>query len=84
MWLVLSVKKKLLSCVWLDDVLCSFRKSEKVKIMNRCWKCEQYKRFLREMEEEDERDMEEIDFIQKYGYEMYDLFYKKGKGGGDV
>jgi len=79
-----DTSREILPCVFLDDVLCSYRKTEKVKVMNRCWKCEHYKRFLREMEEEDARDMEEIDFIHKYGYEMYDSFYKKRKGGGGV
>jgi hypothetical protein len=69
MWLVLSVKKKLLSCVFFDDVLCSFRKSEKSGIMNRCLKCAHYKRFMREMDEEDARVMDEIDKIRKYGYD---------------
>ena len=61
--------KKSLSCLFLLDVLCSFRKSEKkFGIMDRCLKCEHYKRFLKEMAEEDERVMDEIDRIRKYGY----------------
>lgn len=45
---------KPLSCLFLLDVLCSYRKSERSGIMGRCLKCEHYARFMREMEEEDE------------------------------
>jgi hypothetical protein len=68
----LSVKKKLLFCVLFGDVLCSFRKSEKSGIMNRCLKCEHYRRFMREMDEEDAKVMDEIGRIRKYGYD-YDM-----------
>ena len=53
-------RRKYFPCVFFDDVLCSFRKSEKSGIMNRCFKCREYKRFMEEMEE-DVRIMEEID-----------------------
>ena len=59
---------KLLPCVFLDDVLCSFRKSEKFTILDKCRTCPYLKRFEREMDEEDERIMDEIDKIRKYGY----------------
>jgi len=62
------VKKKLFSCFFLLDVLCSFRKGERFGVMNRCFKCPHYRRFMREMEEEDVRVMDEIDRIRKYGY----------------
>jgi len=52
---------KLLSCLFLDDVLCSFRESDGSGFMDRCLKCRRYKRFMREMDEEDERVMDEID-----------------------
>jgi hypothetical protein len=52
---------KVLSCMFYDDVLCSYRKSEKFGVMDRCRKCRHYKRFLREMAEEDEKVMAEID-----------------------
>ena len=57
---------KCLSCVFLDDVLCSYRKSEKFAIMNRCWKCRYYERFLRVMDEEDAKVMDEIDRMRRY------------------
>lgn len=59
---------KFLSCIFFDDVLCSFRKSEKLGVMDRCLKCEYYRRFMREMDEEEERVWDEIDRIRKYGY----------------
>ena len=44
--------------------------------MHRCYKCREYERFMREMEEEDERVMQEIDDIyknpEKYGYPARD------------
>ena len=57
---------KVLSCMFLDDVLCSFRKSEKFGVMDRCMKCRHYEEFLREMDEEDEKVMDEIDRMQRY------------------
>jgi len=56
-----DTSKKLLSCVFLVDVLCSFRKSEESGVMGRCFKCSHYFRFMREMEEEDDAVMDEID-----------------------
>ena len=59
---------KLLSCFFLDDVLCSFRKTDACGVMDRCLKCPHYERFNREMQEQDERVMDEIDRIRKFGY----------------
>ena len=56
---------KVLSCVFLDDVLCSYRKSEKFTVMGRCLKCRYYERFMREMAEEDAKVMDEIDEIRR-------------------
>jgi len=58
---------KVLPCAFLPDVLCSFRKSEKFGIMDRCFKCSHYLRFMCEMDEEDERVMDEIDEIHRTG-----------------
>jgi len=55
-------------CAFWDDVLCSFRKTEHFAVMERCFKCPHFARFEREMDEEDERVMAEIDRILKYGY----------------
>jgi len=62
---------KLLSCVFFKDVLCSFRKSEGSGIMSRCLNCSHYERFFREMDEEDERVMDEIDELRRR-YESMD------------
>ena len=63
-------RQKPLSCLFLADVLCSYRKSEKFTVMNRCLKCRHYRRFTREMAEEDERVMDEIDAIRKQSGEL--------------
>lgn len=55
------VEKKVLNCVFWEDVVCAHRKSEKVKVMARCWSCREFKRFVREMDETDARMMDEID-----------------------
>lgn len=53
---------KRFSCSFWDDVLCSYKKNEdEFAVLGRCHGCEHYKRFMREMEEEDERIMNEID-----------------------
>jgi len=56
---------KLLSCVFSDDVLCSYRKDVGFRIMARCSGCPSYKKFEREMDEEDERVMNEVDEMRK-------------------
>jgi hypothetical protein len=37
--------------------------------MDRCFECSELTRFEREMDEEDEKMMNEIDEIRKHGYE---------------
>jgi len=62
LFLVDDVGSKVLPCLFLgDEVLCSFRKDLKPVVMDRCLKCSHYLRFMAEMEEEDERVMNEID-----------------------
>jgi hypothetical protein len=64
--LVDDVGSKVLPCLFLGhEVLCSFRKDEKGAVMDRCLKCSHYLRFMAEMEEEDERVMNEIDEERK-------------------
>ena len=74
--LFLSARRKFLSCLFSSHVSCSFRKSEKFGIMSRCLRCRHYKNFLREMDEEDERETAEIEDIwrnpEKYGYSKGD------------
>ena len=59
---------KRLQCFFDVDVFCSFRRYENMHIMSRCFSCSHYRRVMCEMEEEDERVMDEIDRIRKYGY----------------
>lgn len=65
---------KALVCLFLDGVLCSYRKgkNKKLTMMNRCFTCVHYQRFVREMDEEDARVMAEIDEIRNHGYEYVD------------
>jgi hypothetical protein len=58
---------KLLPCLFSPDIRCSFRKDEKFKVMSRCFDCRHYRRFMREMDEEDAKVMDEIDEIRKTG-----------------
>jgi len=58
---------KCLPCVFFDDILCSYRKDVRSGVMGRCLKCCHYRRFEREMDEEDEKIMDEIDKIQRTG-----------------
>jgi len=56
-----------LSCMFFDDVFCSFRKEEGSYVMGRCFKCPHYLRFEREMDEEDKKTMDEFDEIRRTG-----------------
>jgi hypothetical protein len=58
---------RILPCAFFDDVLCVFREDAKFDIMPMCFECSHYKRFMREMEEEDNRIMDEIDEIRRTG-----------------
>ena len=62
------VEKKILLCVFLPDVLCSFRKSERLGVMEHCFSCDHYERFMREMFEEESKFWNEVDRIRKFGY----------------
>jgi RNase P subunit RPR2 len=55
------VKGKSFSCVLWADVTCRYRKSETVTMMVRCWHCQEFKRFLREMDEDDAKMMNDIE-----------------------
>jgi len=56
---------KVLSCVFFDDVLCSYRKNERFGVMSRCFKCRHYRKFKREMDEEEEEFFEEVERIRR-------------------
>jgi hypothetical protein len=62
------MQTKLLTCIFLLDVLCSHRKSDDFRPMERCFTCKHYLRFLRLMEEEEEKFFVECDKIRKFGY----------------
>ena len=63
---MVDVKPKILGCLFLLDVLCSFRKSEGFGVMDRCMKCPHYEEFLRVMDAEDEKVMDEIDEMRRF------------------
>jgi len=63
------VQPKILPCIFLNDILCSFRKTEKFAIMDRCLRCRYYREFLLEMQAEDEAVMDEIDRMREF--ELY-------------
>ena len=66
---------KPLSFFFVLDVLCSFRKSEKVfGIMDKCLRCRHYRRFMREMAEKDVKVMDQIDEIQKHPNRYQELW----------
>lgn len=58
-------QRKLLSCIFDEKVLCSWRKSEDFRPMERCFTCKHYLRFMREMEEEDQRLDDGIEKLHK-------------------
>lgn len=55
-------------CLFFDDVFCRYSKiPEEDRVGSVCLRCEHYARFVREMDEEDERVMDEIDEIWRTG-----------------
>lgn len=55
-------------CLFFDDVFCRYSKIlKKDRVGSVCSRCEHYARFEREMDEEDERVMDEIDEIRRTG-----------------
>ena len=75
---------KLLSCFFDDDVLCSYRKSEKSGIMNRCFKCPYYKKFKEEMEREEIEDARDFELAQRDFEEFLRKWRREFSGGGSV
>lgn len=61
------LKRLPLPCIFWDDVLCSFRRDTKDKIMDKCLNCCEYARFLRDMDAEDKKVMDQIDEIHRTG-----------------
>lgn len=56
-----------LTCIFWDDVLCSYRKDSRSRILGRCLTCVHYRKFEAEMDEEDKKMMYEIDEIRRTG-----------------
>ena len=56
-----------LSCFFLVDVLCLYRKSDTSRPIERCFRCPHHLRFMREVEEEEDKFFDECDKIRKYG-----------------
>jgi len=56
---------KVLPCLFFKDVLCSYRKSVKVYMMDRCFGCSELARFEREMHEEEEKFFDEVDEVRR-------------------
>lgn len=55
-------------CLFYDDVFCPYSKVRREnRVGSVCLGCEHYERFQREMDEEDERVMDEIDEIRRMG-----------------
>jgi hypothetical protein len=59
-------RSNLLPCVVLDGVLCSYRKDMRVSVMSRCFKCRHFRRFEREMAEEDEDEARFVEEVWKH------------------
>jgi hypothetical protein len=60
---------KFLPCIFLLGVSCQLRKkADDFRPMEQCFKCKHYLRFLREMEEEEEKVHAEFNRIRKFGY----------------
>jgi hypothetical protein len=55
------VCSKLLFCGFEPKVFCSFRKSERFVVMDRCLKCKYYLEFAREQEEFEQEAFDELD-----------------------
>jgi len=51
-------------CAFVAGVLCSHRRSKKFSINKYCLSCPKYEQFMRSMDAEDEKVMDEIDKIR--------------------
>jgi hypothetical protein len=52
-------------CWITNDVVCSYRKSAKIAMMDRCYSCAELERAEREMDKEDEESWKEIDEVHR-------------------
>jgi len=62
------MQAKALPCIFVLNVLCSFRKDvEDFRPMERCFACKFYLKFVRDLEEEEEKFFEEVEEREKHG-----------------
>lgn len=63
--------KELLRCLFWLNIWCAFRKSKAITgVMDRCMKCKHYLEFLKVMDEEDAKVMDEIDEMRRFSGEL--------------
>jgi len=68
LWFVMVVKPKVLPCLFEGDaVLCSWRKTEQFAVLERCFKCPHYLRFVQEMDAEEDAFWEEEERLRGEG-----------------
>ena len=48
-------------CSWVIRVLCPHKKTRNFALLSQCFECSHYREFLRDMAEEDEKVMDDID-----------------------
>ena len=58
-------------CIFLSGIVCSFQKYGKPVLLARCDHCEHYLRFVREMEEEEDKFFDEVDKIRSGELEWF-------------
>ena len=54
-------------CVFFNDVVCSFRKSDRVGVMDRCFKCSHFERHERMMDEQESEFWDYVDRVREFG-----------------
>jgi len=63
-------------CKFLDGVVCPHKRTvderKRFSVAKFCFECSYYGQYVDEFEKEDDRIMEEIELIQKYGYDFVD------------
>ena len=48
-----------------DSVVCGYKKCACSRVLGECWKCSHFRRFMREMDREDERFFDEVERLEK-------------------
>lgn len=55
---------KSLQCSFLLDVLCPHKKYKGFRVFGKCFKCPHYLKFLREMEDEEQKFFDEVERVR--------------------